>query len=196
MSWVTVVWAMIASAWNGEAHRASARGAATPRGRLRDEGSRGPPSCDHAHRCLSQIHHHGATRPEDERRAGAICPRARNVEKARLRFARRQSFRSGWPASYAFTATAQAFLCLEEYEKTNFVPHRTTRRVALSTKLARRDGGSHREGTAVHTGGGTTVHTNYNWDNVYWHSHKYGYWNGQHGYWHVVNGKHVFVVVN
>jgi hypothetical protein len=39
-------------------------------------------------------------------------------------------------------------------------------------------------------------YTNYNWDNVYWHSHKYGYWNGQHGYWHVVNGKHVFVVVN
>jgi hypothetical protein len=53
-----------------------------------------------------------------------------------------------------------------------------------------------REGTAVHTGGGTAVHTNYNWDHVYWHSHKYGYWNGQHGYWHVVNGKHVFVVVN
>jgi hypothetical protein len=53
-----------------------------------------------------------------------------------------------------------------------------------------------REGTAVHTGGGTAVHTSYNWDNVYWHSHKYGYWNGQHGYWHVVNGKHVFVVVN
>jgi hypothetical protein len=53
-----------------------------------------------------------------------------------------------------------------------------------------------REGTAVHTGGGTAVHTNYNWDHVYWHSHKYGYWNGQHGYWHVVNGRHVFVVVN
>jgi len=49
---------------------------------------------------------------------------------------------------------------------------------------------------AVHTGNGTAVHTNYNWNNVYWHSHKYGYWNGQHGYWHVVNGKHVFVVVN
>jgi hypothetical protein len=50
-------------------------------------------------------------------------------------------------------------------------------------------------GTAVHTGGGTAVHTNYNWDNAYWHSHKYGYWNGQKGYWRVVNGKHVFVVV-
>jgi hypothetical protein len=53
-----------------------------------------------------------------------------------------------------------------------------------------------RGGTAVHTGGGTAVHANYNWDDVYWHSHKYGYWNGQRGYWHVVNGKHVFVVVN
>jgi hypothetical protein len=30
-------------------------------------------------------------------------------------------------------------------------------------------------GTAVHTGGGTAVHTNYNYDNVYWHTHKYGY---------------------
>ena len=51
-------------------------------------------------------------------------------------------------------------------------------------------------GTAVHTGNGTAVHTNYNWDDAYWHSHKYGYWNGQRGYWHVVSGKHVFVVVN
>jgi hypothetical protein len=42
---------------------------------------------------------------------------------------------------------------------------------------------------------GTAVHTNYNWDHAYWHSHKYGYWNGQRGYWHVVNGRHVFVVV-
>jgi len=42
---------------------------------------------------------------------------------------------------------------------------------------------------------GTAVHTNYNWNDPYWHSHKYGYWNGQRGYWHVVNGKHVFVVV-
>jgi hypothetical protein len=53
-----------------------------------------------------------------------------------------------------------------------------------------------REGTAVHTGEGTAVHTNYNWNHAYWHSHKYGYWNGRRGYWHVVNGKHVFVVVN
>jgi hypothetical protein len=50
-------------------------------------------------------------------------------------------------------------------------------------------------GTAVHTGGGTAVHTNYNWNDAYWHSHKYGYWNGQRGNWHVVNGKHVFVVL-
>jgi hypothetical protein len=50
-------------------------------------------------------------------------------------------------------------------------------------------------GTAVHTHGGTVVHTNYNWDHAYWHSHKYGYWHGQRGYWHVVHGEHVFVVV-
>jgi hypothetical protein len=50
-------------------------------------------------------------------------------------------------------------------------------------------------GTAVHTGGGTAVHTNYNYDHAYWHTHKYGYWNDQRGYWHVVNGRHVFVVV-
>lgn len=48
----------------------------------------------------------------------------------------------------------------------------------------------------VHGARGTVVHTNYNWNDPYWHSHKYGYWNGQRGYWHVVNGKHVFVVVN
>ena len=41
----------------------------------------------------------------------------------------------------------------------------------------------------------TVVHTNYNWNDPYWHAHKYGYWNGQRGYWKVVNGKHVFVVV-
>jgi hypothetical protein len=50
--------------------------------------------------------------------------------------------------------------------------------------------------TVVHGARGTAVHTNYNWNDPYWHSHKYGYWNGQRGYWHVVNGKHVFVVVN
>jgi hypothetical protein len=50
-------------------------------------------------------------------------------------------------------------------------------------------------GTAVHTGGGTAVHTNYNYGHVYWHTHKYGYWNDKRGYWHVVNGRHVFVVV-
>jgi hypothetical protein len=42
----------------------------------------------------------------------------------------------------------------------------------------------------------TAVHTNANWNSAYWHSNKYGYWNGQRGYWHVVGGKHVFVVVN
>jgi hypothetical protein len=49
--------------------------------------------------------------------------------------------------------------------------------------------------TVVRTREGTAVHTNYNWNDPYWHSHKYGYWNGQRGYWHVVNGRHVFVVV-
>jgi hypothetical protein len=39
------------------------------------------------------------------------------------------------------------------------------------------------------------IATNYNWDHAYWHSHKYGYWNGQRGYWRVTGGKHVFVVV-
>jgi hypothetical protein len=47
----------------------------------------------------------------------------------------------------------------------------------------------------VHGTRGTAVHTNYNYDHVYWHTHKYGYWNNQRGYWHVVNGRHVFVVV-
>jgi len=50
-------------------------------------------------------------------------------------------------------------------------------------------------GTAVHAHGGTVVHTNYNWDHAYWHSHRYGYWHGQRGYWHVVHGEHLFVVV-
>jgi hypothetical protein len=53
-----------------------------------------------------------------------------------------------------------------------------------------------RRGTAVQTANGTAVHTNHNWSDTYWHTNKYGYWNGQRGYWHVVNGKHVFVVVN
>jgi hypothetical protein len=51
-------------------------------------------------------------------------------------------------------------------------------------------------GAAVHTSNGTAVHTNANWNDAYWHSNKYGYWNGQRGYWHVVGGQHVFVVVN
>jgi hypothetical protein len=52
-------------------------------------------------------------------------------------------------------------------------------------------------GTYVHGHryGGTVVHTNYNWNNVYWRTNKYGYWNGQRGYWRVVNGNHIFVVV-
>ena len=49
--------------------------------------------------------------------------------------------------------------------------------------------------TVVHGARGTAVHTNYNWNDPYWRSHRYGYWNGQRGYWKVVNGRHVFVVV-
>jgi hypothetical protein len=43
--------------------------------------------------------------------------------------------------------------------------------------------------------GGTVVHTNRNWDDPYWSENKYGYWNGNRGYWQVVNGEHIFVVV-
>jgi hypothetical protein len=53
-----------------------------------------------------------------------------------------------------------------------------------------------KNGTAVHTSNGTAVHTDATLNDAYWHSNKYGDWNGQHGYWHVVKGKHVFVVVN
>lgn len=52
------------------------------------------------------------------------------------------------------------------------------------------------QGASVHTGGTTVVHTNYNYNHAYWRSHKYGYWNGQRGYWNYVNGRHVFIVVN
>jgi hypothetical protein len=51
-------------------------------------------------------------------------------------------------------------------------------------------------GTAIHTSNGTAVHTNANWNNSYWHSNRYGYWNGQRGYWSFVSGRHVFIVVN
>ena len=49
--------------------------------------------------------------------------------------------------------------------------------------------------TVVHTPSGTAVHPNYNWNDPYWRTHKYGYWHGQRGYWTVRNGRHVFVVV-
>jgi hypothetical protein len=95
-----------------------------------------------------------------------------------------------------FTATTQAFLCLNSMKRLILFPV-----ALLGALLSAQNSDAEtvvrtREGIAVHTGNGTAVHTNYNWNNVYWHSHKYGYWNGQHGYWHVVNGKHVFVVVN
>ena len=41
----------------------------------------------------------------------------------------------------------------------------------------------------------TVVYKSYNWNDPYWHTHKYGYWNGQKGYWRVKNGRHLFVVV-
>jgi hypothetical protein len=51
--------------------------------------------------------------------------------------------------------------------------------------------------TAVRTGGSAAVvHTDSNWNSAYWQTNKYGYWNGQRGFWHVVSGQHVFVVVN
>jgi hypothetical protein len=41
------------------------------------------------------------------------------------------------------------------------------------------------------------MHTNYNWDHVDWHGHKLRKLElGSTAYWHVVNGKHLFVVVN
>ena len=30
---------------------------------------------------------------------------------------------------------------------------------------------------------------NHYWNDLYWHTHKYGYWNGQKGYWRIKNGK-------
>jgi hypothetical protein len=63
-----------------------------------------------------------------------------------------------------------------------------------STNGAYHAGGTNR--AVVHTNNGAVVHTNANWDNSYWHSNRYGYWNGQHGYWQLVGGRHVFVVVN
>jgi hypothetical protein len=51
-------------------------------------------------------------------------------------------------------------------------------------------------GAAIHSNRTTAVHTNVNWNSTYWHSNRYGYWNGQRGYWNVVSGQHVFVVVN
>jgi hypothetical protein len=68
-----------------------------------------------------------------------------------------------------------------------------------SSTVRSTNGAYHASGTngaAVHMNSTTAVHTNANWDDAYWHSNKYGYWNEQRGYWHVVSGKHVFVVVN
>jgi hypothetical protein len=41
----------------------------------------------------------------------------------------------------------------------------------------------------------TVIYKNCNWNDPYWHTHKYGYWNDQKGYWRIKNGRHVFVVV-
>jgi nucleoside-specific outer membrane channel protein Tsx len=68
-----------------------------------------------------------------------------------------------------------------------------------SSTVRSTNGAYHASGTngaAIHTNNGTAIHTNANWNNAYWHSNRYGYWNGQRGYWNVVSGRHVFVVVN
>jgi hypothetical protein len=54
----------------------------------------------------------------------------------------------------------------------------------------------HTNGAAVRGSNTTVVHTNANWNDSYWHSNRYGYWNGHRGYWHLVSGNHVFVVVD
>jgi hypothetical protein len=54
----------------------------------------------------------------------------------------------------------------------------------------------HTNGAAVRRSSTTVVHTNANWNDAYWHSNRYGYWNGRRGYWHLVSGNHVFVVVD
>jgi hypothetical protein len=51
-------------------------------------------------------------------------------------------------------------------------------------------------GAAVRRGSTTVVRTNSNWNDSYWHSNRYGYWNGHRGYWHVVSGDHIFVIVD
>ena len=68
-----------------------------------------------------------------------------------------------------------------------------------SSTVRSTNGAYHASGTngaAIHTNSTNAVHTNANWGDAYWHTNKYGYWNGQRGYWHVVSGKNVFVVVN
>jgi hypothetical protein len=54
----------------------------------------------------------------------------------------------------------------------------------------------HTNGGAVRRSSTTVVHTNANWNDSYWHSNRYGYWNGHRGYWHLVGVNHVFVVVD
>jgi hypothetical protein len=71
--------------------------------------------------------------------------------------------------------------------------HRSGSSTVHSTNGAYHAGGTN--GAAVHTSNTAVVHTNANWNDAYWHSNKYGYWNGHRGYWHVVSDKHVFVVV-
>jgi hypothetical protein len=65
-----------------------------------------------------------------------------------------------------------------------------------SSTVRSTNGAYHASGTTVHRSSATVVHTSTNWNDAYWHSNRYGYWNGQRGYWHIVNGTHVFVVVN
>jgi hypothetical protein len=77
--------------------------------------------------------------------------------------------------------------------------HKRGSSTVRSTNGAYHAGGTngvyHTNGAAFHRGT-TVVHTNSNWNDSYWHSNRYGYWNGHRGYWHVVSGDHVFVVVD
>jgi hypothetical protein len=65
-----------------------------------------------------------------------------------------------------------------------------------SSTVRSTNGVYHTNGGAVRRSSTTVVHTNANWNDSYWHSNRYGYWNGHRGYWHLVGVNHVFVVVD
>jgi hypothetical protein len=78
--------------------------------------------------------------------------------------------------------------------------HRSGSSTVRSTNGAYHAGGAHgvyhTNGGAVRRSNTTVVRTNTNWNDAYWHSNRYGYWNGHRGYWRLVRGNHVFVVVD